>query len=76
MALLTWLLPVITIAISIPLVLRKVPPNVWYGFRTRKTLSDTALWYEANYRGGVNLIIASVIALIARAIFTQILEPE
>ena len=76
MALLTWVLPVITIAISIPLVLRKVPPNVWYGFRTRKTLSDTSIWYEANFRGGVNLLIASVVALLARAIFIQILEPE
>lgn len=76
MALLTWVFPVVTIAISVPLVLRKVPPNVWYGFRTRKTLSDSSLWYEANYRGGVNLIIASVIALIARMIFMQTFEPE
>jgi uncharacterized membrane protein len=76
MALITWVLPVVTIAISTPLVLRKVPPNVWYGFRTRKTLSDTNLWYEANYRGGVNLIIASIIALIARMIFMQMFEPE
>jgi uncharacterized membrane protein len=76
MALMTWILPVVTIVISIPLVLRKVPPNVWYGFRTRKTLSDTSLWYEANYRGGVNLIIASVIALVARMIFIQMFEPE
>jgi uncharacterized membrane protein len=75
-ALLTWLLPLITIAIAIPLALRKVPPNLWYGFRTRRTLSDTSLWYEANYRGGVNLIIASVIALIARMIFMQVFEPE
>jgi hypothetical protein len=34
------LLALITIAISIPLVLCKVPPNVIYGVRTRKTLSD------------------------------------
>jgi hypothetical protein len=76
LALVTLLLPLVTIAISIPLVMRKVPPNLWYGFRTRKTLSDTSLWYEANYRGGLNLIIASVIALIARVIFTQMFEPE
>jgi hypothetical protein len=72
----TVLIPVVTILISIPLVLRIVPPNLFYGFRTRKTLSNTELWYEANYRGGVNLIIASVIALIARFVIMQMLPPE
>jgi len=72
----TVVLPVVTILISIPLVLRIVPPNLFYGFRTRKTLSNTELWYEANYRGGVNLIVASVVALIARFVFFQMLPPE
>jgi hypothetical protein len=76
MALMTLLLPLVTIAISIPLVLRKVPPNLFYGFRTKRTLSDTSLWYEANYRGGMNLIIASVLALGARVVLMQMLEPE
>ena len=76
LASMTVVLPVITILISIPLVLRIVPPNLFYGFRTRKTLSNTELWYEANYRGGVNLIIASVIALIARFVIMQMFPPE
>ena len=76
LASMTVVLPVVTILISIPLVLRIVPPNWFYGFRTRKTLSNTELWYDANYRGGVNLIVASIIALIARFVFFQMLPAE
>ncbi|MDT8070172.1 MAG: SdpI family protein [Terriglobia bacterium] len=72
---LSILLPIVNILISLPLVLRAVPPNRWYGFRTRKTLSNADIWYVANYKGGVGLIVASVIALVARAVFMQSFEP-
>ena len=37
------------IAVScVPLILRMVPPNRLYGFRTKKTLSDSGLWYRAD----------------------------
>jgi hypothetical protein len=71
---LSILLPIINILISLPLVLRLVPLNRWYGFRTRKTLSNADVWYAANYKGGVGLIVASVIALVARAIIMQNFE--
>ncbi len=45
------LLPIINILISLPLILKLVPPNRWYGFRTRKMLSNAEIWYEANYKG-------------------------
>jgi uncharacterized membrane protein len=61
------LLALITIAISVPLALRKVPPNVIYGVRTRKTLSDPRIWYEANYRGGIAFIVAGIAALLCWA---------
>ncbi len=70
------LLPLVTIAISIPLLLRKIPPNVLYGFRTRKTLSDRAVWYEANYLGALDLILASVAALLCWAAATMALDRE
>ncbi len=54
----------ITIAISLPLIFRKVPPNYFYGVRTRKTLSDRRIWYEANYRGGLALSISSAAFLV------------
>jgi uncharacterized membrane protein len=68
------LLALITIAISIPLVLRKVPPNVVYGVRTRKTLSDARIWYEANYRGGVALIVAGIVGLACWAVLMVLLD--
>jgi uncharacterized membrane protein len=68
------LLALITIAISIPLVLRKVPPNVIYGVRTRKTLSDPRIWYEANYRGGMALIVAGMVALVCWAVLLMVLD--
>jgi uncharacterized membrane protein len=68
------LLALITIAISIPLVLRKVPPNVIYGVRTRKTLSDPRIWYEANYRGGMALIVAGIVALVCWAVLMMVLD--
>jgi hypothetical protein len=68
------LLPITNILISLPLVLKLVPPNRCYGFRTRKTLSNADIWYEANYKGGVGLIVASVIALAARALIMDTLE--
>jgi hypothetical protein len=29
-----WIVPVLTIALSIPMVFGKIPPNRFYGFRT------------------------------------------
>jgi len=50
------------VALSIPLILRKVPPNHVYGYRTRATLSTEALWYEANAYFGRWFVTASVLA--------------
>jgi len=44
---------------SIPLILKPVPPNRLYGFRTRKTLSDPQIWFSANRFAGVALLLAS-----------------
>ena len=39
-------------ALSIPLILGRVPPSHWYGFRTSKTLSSAKLWRAANQYAG------------------------
>ena len=39
-------------ALSIPLILGRVPPNHWYGFRTSKTLSSAKLWRASNQCAG------------------------
>jgi uncharacterized membrane protein len=55
------------LAMGIPLALRKVRPNPWYGFRTAKTLSDPAVWYAANRLAGVDLIVAGVVLMLGVA---------
>jgi uncharacterized membrane protein len=51
----------VIVLISIPLILRKVPRNVVYGFRTRATLGDDLVWYEANAYFGRRLVVSSLI---------------
>ena len=48
-------------ALSIPLILRKMPPNGWYGVRLPSTLRDESLWYAVNAYGGKCLLAAGVI---------------
>ena len=50
--------------ISIPLVLRVVPPNSVYGFRTASTQSNPAVWCPANAFMGWALIVAAAISAI------------
>ncbi len=51
--------------ISIPLIMRKVPPNSFYGCRTRKTLSHPKIWYEANHISGKDFCISGTIVFLA-----------
>ena len=53
------------VVLSIPLVLRKVGPNVVYGYRTPATLADEELWYGANAFFGVRFIVASLVSAVA-----------
>lgn len=59
-----FLIPLALIPLSIPLVLEKIKPNWWYGFRTKKTLSDPKIWYPANKYSGKLMLIAGLITLI------------
>jgi SdpI/YfhL protein family len=51
----------ILIVLSIPLVLRWVPPNRFYGFRTRATRQTTQLWYDANALNGRHLLVLGLL---------------
>jgi uncharacterized membrane protein len=51
--------------ISIPLIQRRVKPNWWYGFRTKRTLNNPALWYDVNAYAGQRLLVSGVITTIA-----------
>lgn len=54
-------------ATSIPLIMRIVPPNRLYGFKTPRTLADESLWYRANFFAGWALFAASLASAILLA---------
>jgi uncharacterized membrane protein len=53
---------IIFVIIAIPLILKKVPRNVVYGFRTRATLENDFVWYEANAYFGKLFLISSLVS--------------
>ena len=64
--------------LAVPLILRKVPRNGAYGFRTPKTLSGDAVWYEANAFFGWGLLVSSAVSAVAMGILYAVggLGPE
>jgi hypothetical protein len=65
------------LALAIPLVLRKVPRNRVYGFRTRATLNDDLLWFETNAHFGRRLVAASLFSVVAVfVLYYTALSPE
>ena len=46
--------------LSIPLILRVVPPNHLYGFRTPSTVANSSLWYRTNSFAGWACLIAAI----------------
>jgi len=67
------------VALSIPLIQERVPPNAFYGFRTAKTLSDPKIWYEINRLSGIDLLIAGAlisIGSVAMLFLGQGLQPQ
>ncbi|MEA5504318.1 SdpI family protein [Halotia wernerae UHCC 0503] len=57
---------------SLPLILGKVPPNAWYGFRVAKTFASERIWYMANRAGGYNLLYAGI-TIAVTAVVTKLL---
>jgi hypothetical protein len=53
---------VIFTIISVPLILRVVPPNGLYGFRNARTQSNPAIWYQANAFMGWALLVSAAIS--------------
>ena len=58
---------VLFMALSLPLLWQKVPPNRLYGFRTRATLGDPRVWYPANRFAAKRMLLAGAV-LVAAAI--------
>jgi|SRR6267154_4823505 len=47
----------VLLVLSIPLMLRWVPPNRFYGFRVPATCSNRSVWYDANALNGRHLFL-------------------
>ncbi|MCE5340314.1 MAG: SdpI family protein [Planctomycetaceae bacterium] len=54
----------IFVAISIPLLLEKIGPNQWYGFRVEKTLDNREIWFKANKYMAKAFIVMGCIQII------------
>jgi len=72
-------LPTLLLVSGIPLALKLVPPNRFYGFRTSTTFSSLDAWYQINFATGLALIAAGLVGLLSvlllsRGIIT--LKPE
>lgn len=67
---------VVFVVMAIPLMQRKVRPNALYGYRTRATMSDKALWYEANAHFGRGLLIGSAISGVAALVIWMMKPPD
>ncbi len=69
LALVAYVLPGLGIVFGIPMALRFVPPNPFYGYRTRKTFSSQDIWYRANRFCGWAMVISGFLALCHNLLF-------
>ncbi len=67
MRLMVWL-PYVTsglfILLALPLAMRLVGPDRFYGVRTEKTLQNLEVWYAANTAGGSAMVVCAVLSII------------
>jgi uncharacterized membrane protein len=55
---------------AVPLMLKLIPPNPIYGFRTPRALDDSALWFELNKFLGRALLIAMAVTALALMLYS------
>jgi hypothetical protein len=46
--------------LSVPLILKKIPPNGLYGFRIPSTVNNPELWYKVNTYAGWRLLVVGL----------------
>jgi hypothetical protein len=54
---------VLLILFAVPLWMRMVPPNRFYGIRTHATLGDEQRWYAVNASAGRDLLLSGILLL-------------
>ena len=63
--LITVIVPLIMVALSIPMIAGWIGRNYFYGFRTPRTLSSDTVWYPANRVAGLLMLCAGLVWLAA-----------
>ncbi len=53
------------IALAMPLLYGKIPPNSFYGFRVSQTITDPQVWYAVNRYSAWWLLFAGVSIVVA-----------
>jgi uncharacterized membrane protein len=53
--------------IAIPMILNRIKPNHFYGFRVKRTMENPEIWYQVNEFAGKQLFVAGI-AIILLAI--------
>lgn len=66
---------IVSMLVSIPMMLRRVPMNRWYGVRTRKAFVSDENWYEINAFGGKAFFLFGLF-LVAVAWFGRDVLPD
>jgi hypothetical protein len=72
-------LPALMFALGVPLALKLVPPNRFYGFRTSTSFSSLEAWYQINFATGLGMMAAGIVGalFVLLLIFGMIsLKPE
>lgn len=64
-------MPALLFVLGIPLALKLIPPNRFYGFRTRKTFSSLDAWYRINLATGLALMAAGIVGGSAVLLLSQ-----
>ena len=52
------------IGLAIPLVLKQIPPNQLFGWRTHKAFRNEDIWYEINRYSGRDMLLMGVFEII------------
>lgn len=55
-------IPTLIFLLGLPLALKLVPPNRFYGFRTPTTFSSPEAWYAINFATGLALLGAGILS--------------
>lgn len=72
----TLIVPLLIIALAIPLIFQLVPRNWIYGFRTGLTMSSDEIWYYANKVCGLALLAAGIAWLILRLALPALMSDQ